>query len=86
MYQDKAKEIAELLDVKGSDYINPDAFFLQLANAWSGLLGIELTPQQCCAMMIVFKSCRLVNNPGHIDTADDLVGYSLIATELAEKE
>ena len=35
-------------------------------------------------MMIVFKSCRIINNPGHKDTADDLVGYSLIMTELVK--
>ena len=84
MYKYKAEQIADLLDQKGEDYNNPDDFFIQLANAWSGLLGIELTPSQCCAMMIVFKSCRMINNPGHKDTADDLVGYSLIMTELVK--
>ena len=84
MYINKAQQIAELLDQKGEDYNSPDNFFVQLANAWSGLFGIELTPSQCCAMMIVFKSCRIINNPGHKDTADDLVGYSLIMTELVK--
>ena len=84
MYINKAQQIAELLDSKGEDYSTPDNFFVQLANAWSGLLGIELTPSQCCAMMIVFKSCRIINNPGHKDSADDLVGYSLIMTELVK--
>jgi hypothetical protein len=84
MYKDKAQQIADLLDLKGEDYSSPDNFFIQLANAWSGLLGIELTPSQCCAMMIVFKSCRIMNNPEHQDTADDLVGYSLIMTDLVK--
>lgn len=84
MYKDKAEQIADLLDQKGQDYSAPDDFFIQLANAWSGLLGIELTPSQCCAMMIVFKSCRMINNPKHKDTADDLVGYSLIMAELVK--
>ena len=82
MYINKAQQIAELLDLKGEDYSTPDNFFVQLANAWSGLLGIELTPSQCCAMMIVFKSCRIINNPGHKDSAAALVGYSLIMPEL----
>jgi hypothetical protein len=80
----KHNKIADLLDLKGEDYSSPDNFFIQLANAWSGLLGIELTPSQCCAMMIVFKSCRIMNNPEHQDTADDLVGYSLIMTDLVK--
>ena len=84
MFTDKAEQIAKLLDSKGEAYAKPDAFFVQLANAWSGLLGVELTPSQCCAMMIVFKSCRIINNPEHIDSADDLVGYSLIMTELVK--
>jgi hypothetical protein len=46
------------------------------------MLGIELTPSQCCAMMLAFKSCRIINNPEHEDSADDLVGYSLIMTDL----
>ena len=86
MYLEKAQQIADLLDQKGADYATPDKFFTQLANAWSGLLGIELTPSQCCSMMIVFKACRIINNPGHQDTADDLVGYSLIMTELVKLE
>jgi hypothetical protein len=84
MYKNKAEQIANLLDQKGQDYSAPDDFFIQLANAWSGLLGIELTPSQCCSMMIVFKACRIMNNPGHQDTADDLVGYSLIMSDLVK--
>ena len=86
MYKDKAEQIADLLDIKGQDYSNPDDFFCQLANVWSSLLSIELTPSQCCAMMIVFKACRMMNNPEHQDTADDLVGYSLIMSELVKLE
>jgi|TARA_R100000030_G_scaffold56635_1_gene42619 hypothetical protein len=84
MYSQKAEQIARLLDLKGEDYNSPDSFFVQLAKAWSGLLGVELTPSQCCAMMVVFKSCRIINNPEHEDSADDLVGYSLIMTELVK--
>lgn len=84
MYLEKAQQIADLLDQKGADYATPDKFFIQLANAWSGLLGVKLTPSQCCSMMIVFKACRMVANPKHEDSADDLVGYSLICTELAK--
>jgi len=86
MYKDKANEIAELLDIKGNAYNSPEAFFTQLSKTWSSMLGIKLTPSQCCAMMIAFKSCRIVNNPGHEDTADDLVGYSLIMTELTKEQ
>ena len=86
MYKDKANEIAELLDIKGNAYNSPEAFFNQLSKTWSALLGMELTPSQCCAMMIAFKSCRIVNNPGHEDSDDDLVGYSLIMTELTKDE
>ncbi len=83
-FNNKATEIAKLLDKKGESYSRHDSFFVQLSKTWSGMLGIELTPSQCCAMMIVFKSCRIINNPGHKDTADDLVGYSLIMTELVK--
>lgn len=84
MYKSKAEQIADLLDVKGESYSKPDKFFVQLAEVWSGLLKTEITPSQCCAMMIAFKSCRIMNNPGHKDSADDLVGYSLIMTELVK--
>jgi hypothetical protein len=73
MYKDKANQIADLLDIKGNAYNSPEAFFNQLSKTWS-------------ALMIAFKSCRIVNNPGHEDSADDLVGYSLIMTELTKDE
>lgn len=78
----KAREIAQLLDLKAQDYSEPSSFFVQLSHVWSGLLGVDLSPTQCCAMMLAFKSCRAINNPTHADTADDLVGYSLIMTDL----
>ena len=84
MYKKKAKEIAQLLESKGEDYAKPDSFFVQLSHVWSGLLGIEITPSQCVAMMLAFKSCRVINNPNHTDSADDLVGYSLIMTEMVQ--
>lgn len=84
MYKDKATKIAELLDIKGEAYASPDVFFEQLANTWNGMLGADLTPSQCCAMMLAFKACRIVNNPNHQDSADDMVGYSLILTELVK--
>lgn len=86
MYHEKAEQIARLLDTKGADYHDPVSFFVQLSHSWSGMLGVALTPSQCCAMMIAFKSCRIVNNPDHEDTADDLVGYSLIMSELVKLE
>ena len=81
-FNNKATEIAKLLDKKGESYSRHDSFFVQLSKTWSGMLGIELTPSQCCAMMLAFKSCRIINNPEHEDSADDLVGYSLIMTDL----
>ena len=86
MYKIKAEQIANLLDVKGRDYSNPDDFFVQLADVWSSLLSLELTPSQSCTMMIVFKACRMINNPSHEDTSDDLVGYSLILSELVNMQ
>ena len=86
MYSEKAEQIARLLDFKGEDYDNPISFFVQLSHAWSGMLGVKLTPSQCCAMIVAFKTCRIINNPEHEDTADDLVGYSLIMSELVKLE
>ena len=82
MYQKKADEIIKLLETKGEAYSKHDSFFVQLSHVWSGLLGVKLTPSQCCAMMVAFKACRVINQSDHQDTADDLVGYSLIMTEL----
>ena len=84
MFIDKAKEVATLLEKKGEHYHAPESFFVQLAHVWSGMLGIDISPSQCCAMIVAFKSCRVINNPKHEDTADDLVGYALIMTELVK--
>ena len=49
------------------------------------MLGIPVSPTECAALMIAFKNLRLVNNPNHLDTLDDIEGYTYIAKLLADK-
>ena len=47
----------------------------QLAKVWSGVLDVDITPEQAATMMVLFKSVRLYNKPDKVDTQDDIQGY-----------
>ena len=67
--------VDELIHERGLRYGHPARFFRQLSKAWSGVADIDLTPQQCCLMMVMFKNIRLYNNTDDDDTQKDIKGY-----------
>ena len=77
-------KVEELIKDKGKDYGDPKYFFSQLSGIWSAMLGIPVSPTECVALMIAFKNLRLINNPTHKDTLNDLEGYNHIAKILSE--
>ena len=78
-------KVEKLIEKRGKDYGNPEYFFSQLSGVWTSMLGIPVSPTECAALMIAFKNLRLVNNPNHLDTLDDIEGYTYIAKLLADK-
>ena len=72
---DSKFQVDELIHTKGLQYGHPMRFFRQLAQVWSGVLDIDITPEQAATMMLAFKTLRLFNNPNKRDTQDDIQGY-----------
>ena len=68
-------QVDELIHKKGLEYGHPMRFFRQLAKVWSGVLDVDITPEQAATMMVLFKSVRLYNKPDKVDTQDDIQGY-----------
>lgn len=64
----------------------PEDTFGDLAVIWSARLGVTLTPEQVCIMMIDLKTCRAWNNPLHADHWVDMAGYAACGGELVTGE
>lgn len=57
-------------------YGHPLDDFAKTAKMWSGLFGIEITPEQVALGMMAVKMSRLLNTPGHRDSVVDIAGYA----------
>lgn len=57
--------------------------FGRIAAVWSARLGIEITPDQVCIMLVDLKTCRAWGNPGHPDNWVDMAGYAACGGEIA---
>ena len=63
----------------GTPYVNHK----RIADIWSVILGIEVTPSQVALCMAGVKIARLVETPDHLDSFVDGAAYIAIAGELA---
>ena len=71
---DKAKKI--IYGQRQKDYGDALSNHQRIADIWSAVLGIEVSPEQVVLCMIGLKMARLVNTPGHEDSWIDIVGYA----------
>lgn len=62
----------------------PEETFGKLADIWSAMLGVPITPEQAALMLAALKIARAWNNPQHDDNWIDLAGYAACGGELAE--
>lgn len=79
---DKAKEI--IYGDRESVYGDPGKNLKLIAGMWSAYLGVEITSQQVCDMMIQLKIARLKNTPTHEDSMVDIIGYTLLKERMQE--
>ena len=63
----------------GTPYINHK----RIADIWTVILGIEVTPSQVALCMAGVKIARLVESPDHLDSFIDLAAYAAISGELS---
>jgi hypothetical protein len=57
-------------------YGHPLDDYTKTAKIMSGILGIDVTPEQAILCMIGVKLSRLVNSPNHRDSIVDVAGYA----------
>ena len=58
------------------DYAHPKINFQRIANLWSIILDVDITPEQVALCMIQVKIAREMNRHTR-DNVVDLIGYSL---------
>ena len=81
---DKAKQI--VYGDREKTYGDPGHNLRMIAGMWSAYLGIEITPEQVCDMMVQLKIARLKSSPDHEDSRIDIIGYTLLKERLKENE
>lgn len=66
-------------------YGPPTENFKRIAGMWSAYLGVEVTPNDVCALMILLKQARMKTGDGyHRDSAVDTGGYTALQEVLNE--
>lgn len=63
-------------------YGDPARSMAAVAARWSITLGQPITAQQVVLCLIDLKLTRLSHDPGHYDSAVDLVGYTALLQEV----
>lgn len=64
-------------------YGSPPDNLRRIALAWSGVLGVRVTPLQVALCMAAVKLVREGSTPGHRDNLTDTCGYMLMAEMVA---
>ena len=81
---DKAEKI--VFGDREQTYGDPGKNLRMIAGMWSAYLGIGITPEQVCDMMVQLKIARLKSSPDHEDSKVDIIGYTLLKERLKENE
>ena len=84
---DSKQKAEELVNgIRQSDYGHPKVNMKRIASIWSGVLDMEVTPEQVALCMAGLKLARLVHSPNHEDTQVDLMGYIAVLQRLLDPE
>ncbi len=67
------------------DYAHPKINFQRIANLWSIILDVDITPEQVALCMIQVKIAREMNRHTR-DNLVDLIGYTLTLDACMEDE
>jgi hypothetical protein len=64
------------------NYGEPVINHQRIADIWTVLLGVDVTPSQVALCMVGVKLARLVETPTHMDSFVDMAAYASIAGEV----
>lgn len=67
--------VQELITDRRSVYGHPEDVFVRHAQVWSGVLGVEVRPDQVALCMMAYKLVRTSVTPDYSDNSDDIEGY-----------
>ena len=67
-------------------YGDPLKNHTRIAEAWSNILGIDVSIHQVYACLVAMKLSRLTNSPDHLDSWMDIAAYSALAGELCKDD
>lgn len=70
------KRALNTVEARGKVYGTPLDDFRRTAKIWSGILGIDVRPEQVALCMMGIKMSRLSQTPDHDDSNLDIAGYS----------
>ena len=79
---DALAQVAAILRDRGDVYGSARLNLADTAARMSRTLGMTVTPQLVCLLMIDVKLSRLRHSPGHLDSMMDLAGYAGLLIEL----
>ena len=76
------KHAAGVVDKRRDDYGAPEDLFEHIAQRWSQVLGVKVTPAQVAVCLMDLKMARLAHNPKHLDSLVDVLGYGACLREI----
>lgn len=77
-------DAATLIDGdRAKDYGDAATSFSRVACIWSGILGMDVTPEQVAMCLAGLKLSRLAHSPNHRDSWVDICGYAALGGEIA---
>ena len=78
-------EIDAIIMDRAQHYGPPEENFERIAAGWAQIFGVEVTLVQVALAQDWVKTSRLVNDPTHVDSWKDKLGYTRIGERLAPK-
>lgn len=76
MIRDILDDALKAVTERQNEYGPPLETFAMIAERWSMVLGVDVTPAQVALCMIDLKMVRLLRDPGHYDSIVDVAGYA----------
>ena len=77
--------VAAVTGPRQKDYAHPKVNFQRIANLWSIILDVDITPEQVALCMIATKVAREMNRHTR-DNLVDIVGYALTLDACLEED
>ena len=75
--------IDKILEDRQEQYGDAGVNFATIGRMWGAILHTDdITPEEVALMMVAVKTARLIQNPTHSDSWDDIIGYVHHAREI----